>query len=318
MSRDAADRRVRNGVDTTLQVLGQWLVPLQDKAIVAVPARPLWWTSAASMVPEMDGARAAARTYFGRFIDTTGLPPAFAGALVEYAARRGVSKIFDREYFSVNRGRLEGRYFGGFVPRDLRVPLPVEGDGDRALLTLDTLDRFVGRPVFDAILLEFLTSSRGTRPSLDDFVAVASRVGGQDLSWLFDEALKTPRQFDYAITAFDSRQDTDGRFRTTVTVRRLGDGVFRRGVPVVTTFAGGDSVTETFDGRNEQATYEYRSQGPARTASVDPDAFLLLDRNRGNNGMSLDTQSARTAANRWTARWLIWLEDALLTYVALT
>jgi len=320
-SRGAVERRYRNGVTTTMQVLGDWLLPFPDNAdrtIDAAPQATRWWTTGASMAAETAAARATARRYFDTLIDTTALPPAFVDALVEYASRRAVSRIFDREYFSVNRGRLEGRYFGGFVPRDSRVPLPVEGDGDRALLTLDTLDRFVGRPVFDAILLEFLTASRNARPTLDDFVEIASRVSGQHLSWLFDEALKTPKQFDYAVTAFDSSRDGDGRFLTRVTVRRLGDAVFARGIPGVTTFARGGSVRETFDGRSDQATYEYRSAEPAQTASVDPDGFLLLDRNRSNNGMSLDTQSARTAANRWTARWLVWFEDALLTYASLT
>ena len=49
-----------------------------------------------------------------------------------------------------------------------------------------------------------------------------------------------------------------------------------------------------------------------------PDRVLLLDLNRGNNGVTLDSGPARTAATRWAARWMIWLEDALLTYVAFT
>ena len=54
------------------------------------------------------------------------------------------------------------------------------------------------------------------------------------------------------------------------------------------------------------------------SAEVDPARVLLLDVHPGNNGVTLDTGPARTAATRWTARWLIWLEDALLTYVAFT
>ena len=36
------------------------------------------------------------------------------------------------------------------------------------------------------------------------------------------------------------------------------------------------------------------------------------------NGATLDAGPARTAATRWAARWMVWLEDALLTYGSLT
>jgi hypothetical protein len=54
------------------------------------------------------------------------------------------------------------------------------------------------------------------------------------------------------------------------------------------------------------------------SAEVDPDRVLLLDLNRSNNGVTLDSGVARTAATRWAARWMIWMEDALLTCVAFT
>jgi hypothetical protein len=207
------------------------------------------------------------------------------------------------------------------------MPLRVEDEGDpidsdpavaRMLLTLGTLERWTGRPVFDAILLEFARGAAGARPTLDSFADMASRVSGQRLSWLFDEALKTPRSFDYAVDAFESRADGDGKFRTTVVVRRLGDAVFGRAIPVQVAFADGDSVRDWSDGRTGTQTFEYRSPSRAISAEVDPDRILLLDRNRRNNGVTLETDAARTAANRWSVRWMIWLEDALLTYVALT
>ena len=52
------------------------------------------------------------------------------------------------------------------------------------------------------------------------------------------------------------------------------------------------------------------------TNSIFSNTALGID--LGNNGVTLDTGPARTVATRWTARWMIWLEDALLTYVAFT
>jgi aminopeptidase N len=197
-------------------------------------------------------------------------------------------------------------------------PIGTDAQGARALLALGTLARWTGQPVFDAILTEFVRSSAGRAPSLDDFEHVASRVSGQDLAWFFDAALKTSAGIDFGLAAFDSAPEADGRFHTTVTVRREGDLVFHRGIPVLTTFANGDTVRDVLDGSSRTQTFEYRSPSPAVSAEVDPDRVVLLDRNRRNNGLTLDPAPARSAATRWSARWMIWLEDSLLTYVALT
>jgi hypothetical protein len=64
-------------------------------------------------------------------------------------------------------------------------------------------------------------------------------------------------------------------------------------------------------------TFEYRSPSRAVSAPTSiPIAFCCSTAARLKR--HLDPGSARTAASRWSARWMIWLEDALLTYVALT
>ena len=342
--------RYRYAALTTLKILGTWLAPFPDSMLAVTAGRTPWWTAPPSMAPEFAVARAVSRRYWERLVDTRALPPAFVSGLSEYAARRAVSRIVDERYFAIYRSRTEGRYFGGLVPRDLRVPLRVEDEGDpvgeyranprsadpevlgaKVLLTLGTLERWTGRPVFDAILTQFVTSSAGAQPTLDDFARVASSVSGQDLSWFFEATLKQSGVFDYAIDSFETQPQPDGSFRTAVAVRRLGDAIFSganassdtpfehgRGIVVVTAFADGENVRDFWDGRGGGKTFEYRSPSRAVSAEVDPDRVLLLDVNRGNNGVTLDTGPARTAAARWSARWMIWLEDALLTYVALT
>jgi len=312
----AADRYMYAAF-TTLKILGTWLVPFPDPKLSVAVERTRWWTAPPSMAPESAVARAVSRAYWSRVIDSRALG-VLADGLVEYSTRRAVSKIVDERYLAVYLGRAEGRYFGGFVPRDLRVQLPADSGGSPGFRTLVTLERWVGRPVFDAILVEFLRSSSASPPTIDEFTAVASRVSGQDLTWFFDATLRQPGVFDYAVENLESAPQADGRFHTTVTVRRVGDAVFGRGLALVTTFADGETVRDTVDGRRAGQTFEYRSPSRAVSAEVDPDRVLLLDVNHGNNGVTLDTGPGRTAATRWTARWMIWLEDALLTYVAFT
>jgi hypothetical protein len=325
---------------TTLKILGEWLPPFEDSTLAVTPEGTAWWSAPAAMSPEYAVARAVSRRYWERAIDTRELPPWFVGGLVEYCARRAVSKIVDERYLAVYRSRVEQRYFGGFVPRELRVPLRLEDEGDpvgeyrarprgtdaraleaKALLALGTLEQWVGRPVFDEIVAGF-ARERG-RPSLGSFASLANRISGQNLTWFFEQTLESPGVIDYGITAMSSEEQPDGWFKTTVTVQRFGDGIFSgahggRGVVAETTFADAQTIRDTWDGRSSTTTFQYRSQSRAVSAEVDPDRVVLLDLNRGNNGVTLDPGPARTAASRWSARWMIWLEDALLTYVAFT
>lgn len=332
---------------TTLKVLGQWLGPFPDSTLTVKAAPTPWWSSPTAMAPELVVARAVSRRYWERAIDTRMLPQWFVGGLSEYCARRAVSAIVDEQYGAIYRSRAEGRYFGGFVPRDLRVPLRVEDEGDpvddyrarpsaadtraleaKTLLALGTLERWVGRPTFDAVLSEFVRA--GGQPTLDRFGQLASRVSGQDLTWFFDQTLKDG-VFDYGVSSLSSRAQPDGSYRTMVTVQRFGDGIFSgpgdasdgtfergRAIIVETIFSDGEIVRDTWDGRSREKAFEYRSQSPAVSSQVDPDRVLLLDLNRSNNGVTLDRRAAGTAATRWAARWMIWMEDALLTCVAFT
>ncbi len=333
---------------TTVKILNAWLPPFMDRSLSVTPAPTRWWTDPAAMAPEYAVAREVTRAYWERAIDIRSLPPSFVDGLVEYCARRAVSKIVDERYLAVYRSRAELRYFAGFVPRGLRVALRVEDEGDpvdeyrarprgqdagalgaKAFLTLGTLERWVGRPVFDEIIAEL--ARMGGQPSLADVAALASRVSGQDLTWFFDQTFGSVGVIDYGVASFSSAVHDGGQYDTQIIVRRFGDGIFTgaslvpgdsfehgRAIVVETTFANGEKVRDTWDGRGDVKTFRYRSPTRAISAEVDPDRVLLLDLNRDNNGVTFDAAAAQSAASRWSARWMIWLEDALLTYVAFT
>jgi hypothetical protein len=337
---DSEGERYAYAALTTLKILDAWLPPFGDSTLAVTADATRWWSAPAAMTPEYAVARAVSRRYWERAIDARDLPPWFVGALAEYCARRAVSKIVDERYLAVYRSRVEERYFGGFVPRELRVPLRVEDQGDpvdeyrarprgtdagaleaKGLLALGTLERWVGSPTFDEIVAAFVRE--GGQPSLQSFAAVARRVSGQDLTWFFAQTLESQSVIDYGVIALSSEEQPDGWYTTSVAVQRFGDGVFpgargRRGVVVETTFADAETIRDAWDGRGSTATFQYRSRSRAVSTEVDPDRVVLLDVNRGNNGATLDSGPARTAASRWAARWMIWLEDALLTCVAFT
>ncbi len=111
--------------------------------------------------------------------------------------------------------------------------------------------------------------------------------------------------------AFSERTESEGRFQTTVVVRRYGEGLFP--VDVLVTFEDGETVRERWDGRDRWKLYEYDRPSRAVSVQVDPDRVLLLDLDYTNNSYTLAPR-ADEAARKWSLVWLAWLQDALLTY----
>ena len=115
--------------------------------------------------------------------------------------------------------------------------------------------------------------------------------------------------FDYAVSELDT-SPVGKQMVSTVTVSRLGDGIFP--VDVLVTFDDGETVREAWDGADRWKQFTYTKAGGAVSAVVDPDQVLLLDMNFTNNSRTLEPKTAQ-AARKWTLKWMVWLQDALLT-----
>ena len=333
-----------------------WHGPMLGSDAIALDRVP-WWTTVMSMAPELATARGVSRRCWTKAFDASGLPPWFVDGLAEFTARRAVVPIFEGLANPPGYAILEQRYFGGFVPRVVRIRLMAETDGapvsayrahaavdvapqspsaadsealaGKTVLALGTLERWVGRPVFDAIVAEFVRASKGRAPRLADFERVASDVSGQELSWFFDQAFRASRAFDYGVEGLASEPDASGAFVTTVTARRYGEARFTgasgtrtggfdngRGITLRVTFADGQRRTDWWDGRDERRAFRYQSPARAVSATIDPDRVLLLDLDRTNNSRTLAPKQG-AAATRWASLYLLWLEHLLLSYASL-
>jgi hypothetical protein len=302
--------------------------PPVDHGAIAL-ARTPWWTTTASMAPELATSRAVSRRVWDELVDRASLPPAFADALVEYTARRAVVPIFQRDANPPGYAFFEPRYFGGFVPRFVRLRrLPETDDASRALLAIGTLDRWLGRPVFDVAVAAFVHDFRGRRPALEDFERTISAASGEDLSWFFGEAFRGSSGFDYGIERLETDRQPDGSWQSTVVVRRYGDarftgtsqapdGPFERGRALELRVAFDRGVrSDRWDGRDATKTFVYLAPSPAVSAELDPDRILLLDTVRGNNRRTPRARGPALGA-QWMWRWAIWFQDLLLTCASL-
>ncbi len=240
--------------------------------------------------------------------------------------------------------RLGLRFFGGFVPwvvDDIRLRretngnrlpsyrLSAESDAqstptfrywpatatpisyDKTALWLHTLERHLGWPVMQRIMSTYFERWKFSHPKPEHFFAVADEISGQDLSWFFDQVYRGSNTFDYAVQELVSERSGDSGYRTMVVVQRLGEATFP--VDVVTTFENGERATERWDGRDRRAIYTYERQSRAASVQVDPERVLLLDVHYTNNSRTLSPRAGE-ASLKWSLKWMVWLQDLMLTY----
>ena len=204
---------------------------------------------------------------------------------------------------------------------------------NKTALWLHTLERHLGWDQLREILSVFYERWQFRHPRPEDFFAVANEVSGRDLTWYFDQVHGGTQTFDYAVRQVTSRPlrdrgfvdgdrgptfrdpiDDRGLSRTTVTVSRRGDGIFP--VDVLVVFDDGETVRERWDGRESWRVFTYERAAHATRVHVDPDRVLLLDVDYANNSWTTAPRSG-AAATKWMLRWVVWLQDLMLTYAFL-
>jgi len=244
----------------------------------------------------------------------------------------------------------ERRYFGGFIPWVFRdLPVVRETDGNRlpgyrtaaeadapatptyrywpstatlitynkTALWLNTLERHLGWPALREGMSAYFELYKFRHPYPEDFFAMINESSGKDMTWFFDQVYRSSNEFDYGVQEFTSTA-VPGRlkpaptvYRTIVVPRRFGEAIFP--VDVETTFKNGEKITEHWDGVDRRTIYTYERPSQAASVRVDPNRVLLLDINYTNNTRTLQPR-ANEASLKWGLKWLVWLQDVMLTY----
>jgi len=189
---------------------------------------------------------------------------------------------------------------------------------DKTALWLHTLERWLGWPVVQRVLRTHYERSKFAHPTPEQFFAVANEVSGRDLTPFFDQVFRSSNAFDYGVDGLFSvsagGRAGDGAYRTELIVRRYGEAVFP--VDVLVIFEDDRQVRERWDGQARWRRFTYEHAARVRSAIVDPDRTLLLDVNYANNSRTLAPR-ADEAATKWSSKWLVWLQDLMLTWAFL-
>jgi hypothetical protein len=254
----------------------------------------------------------------------------------QFSTARAVAEAYTPNFYAQ-------RYFMGFIPHAFQdIPLSRELDDNglrsyravarsdaqatpsyqyfpgaaggitysKTALWLNTMERWLGWPMLQKIMSTHFDRWKFKHPHPHDFFNVVTDVAGRDLGWYFDQVYRSSNVFDYGVAELKSdEQGTE--YHTAVVVRRYGEATFP--VDVLITFGNGDKVTEHWNGRDRWKLYTYVRPQRAVSAIVDPDQVLLLDVNRTNNSRTL-TPNGRRAATKWSMKWMVWLQDLLLSY----
>lgn len=259
----------------------------------------------------------------------------FEEALAVYTGTRAIHELLEGSNFEV------ARFFGGLVPFPLRSvllsppvadprprvwrfeELPVDADVLRTVRGLQTLERYVGWPSIAQALATMRATHHGALEA-SVFAATLSTARGADVSALVHECFKSDAVFDYAIANVQSSSSADGFFETSLTLVRLGSGIFEmagegdreRSMPVLVRFADGTEMRDWFDGAAPSTTLVYTAKSPVVSAAIDPELMLLLDVNRANNTFTT-ASPIRPLGIRLALSWMAWLQHTMLSYTAL-
>jgi len=106
----------------------------------------------------------------------------------------------------------------------------------------------------------------------------------------------------------DSDDDDSTLYQNTVTVRRLGGGVFPVKIKIV--FRDDHQIEEQWDGVDRHKTFTYERAAKLNYAFIDPQRVLLLDVDPINNSR-MRKEKSRLPAMKWGSKWMIWFQDRM-------
>lgn len=215
-----------------------------------------------------------------------------------------------------------------------RLPAALDRRAVQGALAFGTLERYLGWPALQGALR--VVAGRASAGPMDRaaFVNIVSAAVGQDLSWFFGPAFDPSVRLAYAVTEFSSEPGgtscgASPCYLTRATVARRAEGLFTGSsrapigaeeagdaLELRVTYEDHQSVTARWDGRAATRVFAFESPAPAATAVLDPERTLLLDATPLEHARSRAPRTNVPIA-KWTARWVMWLQDAMLTYGSL-
>lgn len=144
---------------------------------------------------------------------------------------------------------------------------------------LHMLRHVVGEETFQRILQSYAVEYAGESAEIADFITVAEKVSGRDLTWFFTPWLMSTDIPDYAVGGVDVKREGEG-YLAEVKVVQKGDIV---AMPVeVTVDTGVSKVTKKVTLKGASEVVEFNLDSKPRSVELDRDKWIL-ESDRSNN-----------------------------------
>jgi hypothetical protein len=173
---------------------------------------------------------------------------------------------------------------------------------------LIVLEKVIGQDTLRNALHTYFMRYRFTHPTGEDFLKTVEEVSGKDLRWYFNQSVYGTNVLDS-----DTGKDKDEVYRTYVTVQRKGDFVFP--VDLLVKFDDDSTATEHWDGQDRWVRYQYDRKAKIKSAQIDPQNQIIMDRDLFNNSYAKKSDSYAVYklrnmwvfASEWLSQLLAWL-----------
>ncbi|HET9409672.1 MAG TPA: M1 family metallopeptidase [Candidatus Sulfotelmatobacter sp.] len=174
-----------------------------------------------------------------------------------------------------------------------------------------TLEGIIGEDTMRNAMHAYFMKYRFTHPTKEDFLKTIEEVSGKNLRWYFDQAIYGTQVLDYEVTRINSfpvnwyekasakKDEKNTVYQSTVWLHRKGEFVMPIDVEVA--FDNGDKVREHWDGKDRWTKFTYEKKAKAKSAEIDPDHKIWLDRDNFNNSETAEPnpKAGRKVGNYW-------------------
>ena len=173
-----------------------------------------------------------------------------------------------------------------------------------------TLMGIIGEDTMNEVFREYYRQWAFRHPSGKDFIAVVNEVVkeahgdkfGPDMNWFFDQTLFGTGLVDYKVNRYTNNKIRDFKgiiseadsqrfvksvtkddsvYKSVVELERLGE--IKLPVDVMIHFNNGDTIMETWDGRERFKDFTYSGTSQVDWVKIDPEYKLRMDVNFTNN-----------------------------------
>jgi hypothetical protein len=331
----AQDRpRIERAAAESINRYSEWLGPPPLPASVITDQRradtlrlPLW-TSPSTMAAESATAYEVGRGWWMSDADANA-DPVIANGVSWYLQSRIVEQLYDYTYHNAGHHSDGASFFGGalgYGPVALRVgrvsalrhPAPVlppslDQPSQRLALALASLESTLGWPALQGALFEAMRRSRTAPLSLPEFGGVIADATGYDAPAVF-AWYQQHQPVDLSIVEVSSAACRNESCVVTKITVSGGTAPLPQMIAVRVLFADGQQLDILWNGAGTR-TFDLESASPFSIVQLDPDRAALLDRNWLDNQRRAEP-GTNAPVRKWTARWMIWIQDAMLAYSA--